>query len=254
MARTRDYPDHRRALMLLWRSAEEPSPRSGLTVDRIVEAAVAIADADGLPALSMRRVAERLGVGVMSLYTYVPGKDELVILMVDSVYAELPTEDRGDETWRERLEAIARDRWAHFRRHTWLIDVPLSRPIVGPHAMDRYEHELGAVEGLGLDDLEMNAVIELIGGHVEGMAGRAADIRRDAERSGVSDDEWWYSVLPVLVNVMADRSYPLSARVGSTIGAPHLPTEYGFEFGLTRILDGVEALIRSRASDTDDAR
>ena len=69
MARTRDYPDHRRALMLLWRSAEEPSPRSGLTVDRIVEAAIAIADADGLPALSMRRVAERLGVGVFSLFT-----------------------------------------------------------------------------------------------------------------------------------------------------------------------------------------
>ena len=246
MAGRRDYPDHRRALLLLWRSAEEPSPRSGLTVDRIVDAAIAIADADGLPALSMRRVAERLGVGAMSLYTYVPGKDELVILMVDRVYAELSTEHREDASWRERLEAIARERWTLYRRHPWLIDVPLTRPTVGPHAMDRYEHELRAVEGLGLDDLEMNAVIELISGHVEGMAGRAVEIRRDAERSGVSDDEWWYSVLPVLSTVMADRHYPVSARVGSTIGAPHQPTEYGFEFGLTRILDGVESLVRSR--------
>lgn len=251
MAARRDYPDHRRALTLLWRSAEEPSPRSGLTVDRIVDAAITIADADGLAALSMRRVAERLGVGAMSLYTYVPGKDELVILMVDRVYAELSTEDGEDAAWRERLEALARERWTHYRRHPWLLDVPLTRPVVGPHAMDRYEHELRAVEGLGLDDLEMNAVIELLSGHVESMAGRAVEIRRDAERSGVSDDEWWYSVLPVLSTVMSDRSYPLSARVGSTIGAPHLPTEYGFEFGLTRILDGVGALVRSRGGVAD---
>lgn len=249
MAGRRDYPDHRRALLLLWRPPEKPSPRSGLTVDRIVDAAIAIADDDGLSALSMRRVAEQLDVGVMSLYTYVPGKDELIILMVDRVQAELSTDDRDGATWRARLEAIAREHWDLHRRHAWLVDVPLTRPVSGPHALDRYEHELRAVEGLGLDDLEMNAAIELLRGHAEGTAGRAVEISRDAERSGVSDDEWWYSVLPVLNTVLANRDYPLAARVGTTIGAPHAPPEHGFEFGLTRILDGLEALIRSRAPE-----
>lgn len=234
-------------LTLLWRSADEPSSRSGLTVGRIVAAAVELADVDGLAALSMRRVAERLGVGAMSLYTYVPGKEELVILMTDAVLVELPTDDSQDAGWRDRLTSISRAYWGLYQRHPWLLDVPASRPVVGPNRSDRYESELQAVAELGLDDLEMNAVLELVQSHVAGTARRAMEASRDAERSGVSDDEWWYSVLPTLNRVMADRYYPLSERVGAAIGAPHSDAGHIVEFGLARILDGLEALIASRS-------
>lgn len=254
MARERRRVDDARLLRLLWRGPEEPSARTGLTVGRVVAAGVAIADEAGLDALSMRAVAERLGVGAMSLYTYVPGKQELVLLMVDEVLGELGDDIDHGAGWRERLTRMAEDHWQLYQRHPWLLDVPMTRPASGPHAMDRYERELSLVDGLGLDELEMDAVIELIGDHVANAARRLRDIRADAEASGMSDDEWWYSVLPTLTQVLADRDYPLSSRVGETIGAPHLDTSYLLRFGLERILDGLEALLAARSGGPGEPR
>jgi AcrR family transcriptional regulator len=251
MAADRRQVDDAQVLRLLWRRDERPSARSGLTVGRIVRAGVEIADEAGLEALSMRRVAERLGVGAMSLYTYVPGKQELVVLMVEEVYGELRTDDDGSATgWREGLARMADEYWQLYQRHAWLLDVPASRPVAGPNVMDRYESDLALVDGLGLDELEMDATIELIHEHVAGAARRLRGIRQDADASGLTDDEWWYGVVPTLTQVLADRHYPLSARVGETIGAPHLDTSYLLQFGLTRILDGLDAHI-SRLAQAD---
>lgn len=245
--------DETQVLRLLWRGEERPSARSGLTVGRVVRAGIDLADDAGLDALSMRRVAERLGVGAMSLYTYVPGKQELVLLMVDEVHGELPADDRRHDPadtaagWREGLTRLADDHWRLYQRHPWLLDVPVSRPVVGPHAMDRYERALAIVDGLGLDELEMDATVELIQEHVAGAARRLRGIRQDADASGLTDDEWWYRIVPTLTQVLAGRDYPLSARVGEAVGAPHLDTSYLLGFGLTRILDGLEAHI-SRVS------
>jgi AcrR family transcriptional regulator len=250
--RDRRRIDEVRVLRLLWRGEERPSARSGLTVGGIVGAGVELADDAGLEALSMRRVAERLGVGAMSLYTYVPGKQELVVLMVDEVYGELVVGDGdggGDVTgWRDGLTRMADDYWRLYERHTWLLDVPVSRPLAGPNMSDRYEHDLALVDGLGLDELEMNATVELIQEHVAGAAQRLRGIRQDAAASGVTDDEWWYSIVPTLTQVLAGRDYPLSARVGEAIGAPHLDTSYLLRFGLDRILDGLEARVTRRAA------
>ncbi len=234
-------------LRLLWRGEEQPSARSGLTTARVVTAGIEIADADGaLGRLSMRRVADHLGVGTMSLYTYVPGRAELVLLMLDQVYAELPADIPGDG-WRARLARMAEQHWELYERHPWLHDVPVTRPAAGPGVMDRYELELGIVEGLGLDDLEMDAVIELVQSHVGSTSERLRGIRRDSDESGVSDDEWWYSVLPTLTQLLAGRDYPLSARVGTAVGAPHLESTYLLRFGLERILDGLEVRIAQGA-------
>ncbi len=249
----RHYPDHPRLLGLLWRGSEQPSPRSGLTVTAVVDAAVQLAGEHGLAAVTMRRVAKHLEVGAMSLYTYLPGRQELVSLMVEHVTGELarqpPSEEDGTPPgWRTRLETIAREYWGLYERHGWLLDVPVGRPVIGPNVVERYEYELGVVEGIGLDDLEMNAVVELIQEHVAGTARRAREIRSDADASGMSDDEWWYAVLPILERVLADRDLPLTARVGEAIGAPHLDRVYVLEFGLARILDGIEVLIEQRAT------
>lgn len=233
-------------LKLLWRGEEAPSPRSGLTVGRVVTAGIELADADGLEALSMRRVADHLGVGTMSLYTYVPGKRELVLLMFDEVYGQLPDDLGDDPHWRAQLWVMADQYWRLYEQHPWLLEVPISRPAVGPNVADRYELDLSSVEGVGLDDLEMNAAVELVQSLVLNAADRLRGIREDVAASGVSDDEWWRSVLPTLLQVMSDRDYPLSARVGQAIGAPHLDTSYLLGFGLDRILDGIEVLISQR--------
>ncbi len=235
-------------LRLLWQVDEEPSTRSGLTTDAVVEAGVALADERGLDGLTMRAVAERLGVGTMSLYTYVPGKEELVLLMQHRAIGELLPGARV-EGWRAGLRTMAEEHWGLYMRHPWLLDVPLRRPALGPNHLDRYEHELRIVDGIGLTDHEMNAAIELVQGHVAGAAKRLRSIRSDADASGMSDDEWWYSVLPTLTQVLADRDYPVSGRVGQAIGAPHLDTSYLLEFGLERILDGLEALAESRRGE-----
>lgn len=246
MATSDDYPDHVRALRLLWRAPEAPSARSGLTVGRLVDEAIDLVGEVGLAGLSMRRVAERLGVGTMSLYTYVPGKDELVMLMVERAFADLRADLPTAGGWRAQLDALARGYWALYHAHPWLLDVPVTRPVVGPNAFDRYERELQVVDGLGLDEYEMTGVVELIHGHVEGVARRAMEARYDAERSGLSDNEWWSQVEPVLVEVLEGRDYPISERVGEAIGAPHTDPTFLFEFGLARILDGVEQLVVAR--------
>ncbi|HEX7099696.1 MAG TPA: TetR/AcrR family transcriptional regulator [Acidimicrobiia bacterium] len=220
-----------------------------MSVGRIVEEAVGLADESGLAAVTIRQLAERLGVGAMSLYRYIPGREELVALMVERTFGELTTELVEEVDWRQRLRDIAREYWALYERHPWLLEVPISRPVAGPNMMDRQEYEFAAVDGIGLSEAEMDAVIELVVNHVASAAKRLHGIRRDAEASGMSDDEWWNSVLPVLNRVLAGRHYPISQRVGETIAAPHLDTGFFFEFGLERILDGIAAMLEARAPD-----
>ncbi|HLU32390.1 MAG TPA: TetR/AcrR family transcriptional regulator, partial [Acidimicrobiia bacterium] len=230
IARSR-YPNHAELFDLLWRGDDRASARTGLSVSRIVEEAVRLADQLGMNAVTMRQLAERLGVAAMSLYRYVPGREELVALMVERVYGELATQSSEAADWKESLRSIAHEYWELYERHPWLLEVPITRPVVGPNRMDRQEHELGAVDGVGLDELEMDAAVELVVNQVASAAKRLHGIRRDAEASGMSDDEWWHDVLPVLNRVLAGRYYPVSERVGEAIGAAHLDTGFLFEFG-----------------------
>ncbi len=246
----RDYPDHGRVLALLWRASDDPSPRSGLTVGGIVDAAVTLADEAGLGGVSMRRIAERLGVGTMSLYTYVSSKAELVPVMLDSTYGDLAAIAPPEKGWRARLESVAYGYWDVFHRHPWMLEVTVSRPLPGPKTVDRQEAEYEVVDGIGLGDLEMNSILELIRNHAGSAAGRAIEITRDASQSGVSDDQWWYTVEPLFTSYLAGRYLPLSARVGQTIGAPHSDPRFDFEFGLARILDGLADLVAARPDPT----
>ncbi|MET8145816.1 TetR/AcrR family transcriptional regulator [Sphaerisporangium sp. NPDC005288] len=245
--------DPARSLALLWRTREKSGRKGGpdLSVDRVVRAAVELADADGLAALSMRRVAQRLGVGTMSLYTYVPGKAELLDLMLDTVCGEpaRPAEVPGG--WRGRLEFVAREKWALYQRHPWMLYVATSRPPLGPNVAGAYEYELAAVEGIGLTDLEMDSVVTLVAGFVHGAARGAVDAAQVAQRTGVSDEQWWWAHAPYLAKVMDPSRYPLSARVGTAAGEEYgaaSAPQQAFEFGLQRVLDGVEALVTRRTA------
>jgi AcrR family transcriptional regulator len=244
--------DPARSLALLWRTRERGarSGRLDLSIDRIVRVAIEIADADGMAALSMRRVAERLGVGTMSLYTYVPGKAELIDLMLDTVYGETAKPADVPGGWRGRLEQIARENWELYRRHRWMLQVGTSRPPLGPNVMIKYEYELRAVADLNLTSIEMDTVVSLVTGHAEGAARRAVEASRTVQHSGMTDEQWWRAVAPILSTVMDPGRYPTAAVVGEAVGTAHGTAHdaaHNFEFGLQRILDGIEAYVEARA-------
>jgi AcrR family transcriptional regulator len=247
--------DPARSLALLWRTkTQEPSSRRGkpeLSVDRIVRVAIEVADAEGLAAVSMRRVADALKVGTMSLYTYVPGKAELIDVMLDSVYGEQerPEDDTGG--WRARLERVARRNWELYHRHPWMLHIATTRPVMGPNTIAKYDHELRAVADIGLTDIEMDSVVSLVLGHVEGAARRALESAQAEQQTGMSNEQWWSAHAPLLEKVFDASRYPTAARVGSAAGEAHggaYAPEHAFEFGLQRVLDGIEVLIERRAA------
>ncbi|MQA95504.1 MAG: TetR family transcriptional regulator [Streptosporangiales bacterium] len=243
----------KRVMELLWGLAERPrkGPRPRTSVPEIVAAAVRAADGEGLEALSMRRVADDVGLSPMALYTYIPGKDELIQLMVDAVQGDAARSSGADGPpsgdWRARVTAIARRTRAMHLGHPWLAQVaPLSRPLLGPGTLALYEADLRAIDGIGLSDVQMDAVLTLLAEYVSG-ATRATLAQSEAERrSGLSDDAWWEISAPLLEKVFDAERYPVAARVGAAAGAD-LEAAYdpdrAFEFGLARLLDGIAALL-----------
>ena len=239
-----------RTLSLLWRRTlgtpqGSRGPKQRFTVDEVIRAGIAVADEEGLPAFSMRKVADRLGLKLMSIYTYVPGREELIGLMVDEAMGEpeLPAHE-GD--WRARLTVVARQMWDEFHRHPWLLQVDQSRPWIGPNGSARWEWQLAAIEGAGFTDLEMDQVITLLGNFTAASARADVSARRAVEQSGISDAEWWAVNAPVLERVMPPGAYPISGRVGTVAGQEYNAVgdpERSFTFGLDRILDGLEQLL-----------
>lgn len=241
--------DPARTLALLWNSGAEPryGPARRLRVEAVVAAATGLADREGLDAISMRRVAEQLGVPAMTLYTYVPGKAELLDLMTDAAYQRLEKADTGGQPWRERLTAVADANRALYLAHPWLSAVSTLRPPLGPGLMAKYEHELAALDGLGLTDVEMDFSLTFLLAFVQANARAAQDAR--AARTGTDDAQWWADNGPLLERVLDADAYPLAVRVGAAAGAAqgsaHDP-EHAYRFGLERVLDGLAALIDRR--------
>ena len=237
--------DPARTLHLLWR---EPSavprrgPRQGLTVYSVVDAATALADASGLEALTMRKVASALGVVAMTLYTYVPGKAELLDLMLDAAYGRMERVDTAGQPWRARITAVVLENRRLFEAHPWAASVSTARPPLGPGQMGKYEHELSALDGIGLSDVEMDAALTHVLSFVQAWARSASSVAESTS----TDEEWWAANAPLLERVLDPAAYPLASRVGSAAGAEHgaaYSPGFAYEFGLARILDGLAALV-----------
>jgi AcrR family transcriptional regulator len=247
-------------LRLLWRdalgglTADEPAgprrgPRRGLSVDAVVDTATRLADAEGLEALTMRRVAGELGVVPMTLYTYVPGKAELLDLMLDAAYARMPRTDTAGRPWREKVTAVAEENRALFARHPWAAAVSTVRPPLGPGQMAKYEHELAAFDGLGLDDVTLDDCLTHLLTFVQANARNFADARAAGADGGMGDQEWWEANAPLLSQVLDPAAYPLASRVGTAAGEAHGSAhdpDHAYAFGLRRVLDSFAALIEAR--------
>ncbi|MFD4133227.1 TetR/AcrR family transcriptional regulator [Streptomyces goshikiensis] len=243
-----------RTLELLWREpGEEPQggrrgPRQGLTVDAVVRAATGLADEEGLAALTMRALAQRLGVTPMTVYTYVPGKAELLDLMLDEAYRTMERRTEAEaaagaaDPWRERVTRVADENRALLARHPWIADLSVTRPPLGPGVIGKYEHELAAFEGIGLSDTEMDAALTHLLGFVHAGARAAADTAAHNQRQ--SDEDWWAVSAPLLERAMDPERYPLAGRVGEAVGAYHPETVWAF--GLRCVLDGLAHLVERK--------
>ncbi|MFJ8229502.1 TetR/AcrR family transcriptional regulator [Streptomyces sp. NPDC094448] len=212
-----------RTLELLWDMGPRAvrGPRPGQTLDRIVETAVRIADAHGLDAVSMRRIAAELGIGTMSLYRYVAGKDELVDLMLDRCRWTGDCTDAPGADWRTVLECLAREGLARCRRHPWLLRADRSRPAPGPAGAGGREKVISRIRPMGLPDPELVSVVVMIDSYVTG----AARIQDTA----------------------APGRAPATAPPSGESRGPDVDH---FEFGLKRILDGLEAFVERSAGAT----
>ncbi len=244
--------DITRSLRLMWEGRETPNrgPRPGLSLDAIVTAAIELADRDGIAALSMRKVAAELGVGAMSLYRYVPGKEELLDLMLDRVNGPDPGETMEPAPgtgWRERLEQVARGSYATYLRHPWLLQVNQSRPLLGPNALLGFEFSLTGLRGLPLSGREKVAVIQTLDAYVTGLARTHVLAQQLSEQSGMSDQEFWDTQAPLMEIAHRSGAYPEVFALSED--SFDITGDEIFAFGLDRVLDGLARYFTRPADD-----
>jgi len=236
-------------LDLLWgrRERGRTGPKPGLTVDAIVDAAIHVADAEGLDAVSMKRVAAELGFTTMALYRYVDSKDELLAMMWNASALGLPTVS-GDG-WREWLANWAMVQFDGVCRRTWILQMPMSRPPAGPASLAWVEQALQAMAVTGLTEAEKMGVVGLISAY--SLSEARMQYEESRARAATSDTDY----AAVLRELVDEQTYPAlyQAAWSGELDEPSAgrPTTFDmdqFRFGLERILDGVQVLIDRRAA------
>jgi AcrR family transcriptional regulator len=214
--------------------------------DRIVDTAIRLADTEGIAAVSMRRIGVELGVPTMSLYRWMPSKDDLTLHMLDATLGRIdwPQPPKG---WRAQLETVARAQWEITRQHPWLAQLlSMTRPQLAPNAMMHTEWSMRALSGLGLTGGEALRISLTLVGFGIGTA-LALDNELQAQRdTGITSEEWM------------DRQEAQARAIFATGRYPHLSSfaeqedfdselDVLFEAGLGIILDGVERLLETKA-------
>jgi AcrR family transcriptional regulator len=222
------------------RNGRGPAP--SLRRDDIAAAAVRIADAEGIEAVSMRSLAAALGVGATSLYRYVESKEEVIDLMVDhTIGADFSFAASGDP--RADLERFARALRDVLLAHPWMATHSAGRPTLGPHVLAMIESVLGAIDGVGLEIDEMLLAVGTIDSYVRGRVLDQLAEQEAIRRSGFTQEEWLERMKPWMTGILEDDRFPLVKRVVLDARAPHDPDriEGAFDGGLARVLDGLLA-------------
>ncbi|WP_017586392.1 TetR/AcrR family transcriptional regulator [Nocardiopsis ganjiahuensis] len=267
--------DPRRSMALLWRDHEPvertgPGPKSQLSVDLVVETAIEVADTEGMQALSMRAVGQRLGRTAMSLYTYVASKNELVDLMYDHAFAELVREWETETTtlegatdktvWREEVLTWTGNLWRFYLRHPWSLEISQARPVLGPNEYQVFESLATVLHRAGLPPKAISGAHASIFNLVRGLVRTAAEARQAQAVTGIPEDEWWYARSAQLEEVVEDfdTRFPtltLMTQAGAFDNAdpdePYLEQEAweSFQFGLDALLDGVRNQIEAASPE-----
>ncbi|MFB7718742.1 MULTISPECIES: TetR/AcrR family transcriptional regulator [unclassified Nocardia] len=224
--------------MLVWERPEPPNRPvpAQLSRERIVAAAIQLADADGLAAVSLRKVAAVLDVGPMRLYGYIATKEELLDLMVDAVFAEIQP---VGQDWRQVLRSLAETTRRAAHQHEWLADLIGGRPQLGPNTLARGEAVVAAMSGVDLDIVM--PIVDAVNAYVIGAVRREITERRSERASGMDKQQWQATYGPYLERTFATGRFPALSTV--IRDAAHLDADETFGIGLECLLDGIQARI-----------
>ncbi|MFB8202288.1 TetR/AcrR family transcriptional regulator C-terminal domain-containing protein [Kitasatospora purpeofusca] len=230
-------------------TAPQPaSPEGELSRERLIAAALEIADAEGLAALSMRAVAARLGVAPMTAYRYVTSKDELVLLAADAAFGEAGYPADPPAGWRPRLELGARTLWSLFRRHPWLAELgPVTRPLLLPNLLTHAEWALAALDGHGLPAATVLDIHVLFYSYIEGLAANLEREARAQAATGLTGDQWTDTRFAAFDTRTAAVRFPVFTRLTAELAEGYdLDLDTLFESGLTTLLDGLTPRIEGQ--------
>ncbi|WP_018684737.1 TetR/AcrR family transcriptional regulator [Actinokineospora enzanensis] len=233
----REEPDVTQAMALLWDPPDGPrrGPRPTLAVRSVAAAGIAIADADGLAAVTMQRVAAAVGVTKMAIYRYVPGKDDLVAVMVDLAVGPPPELPDG---WRAALDHWARTLFDRFRAHPWALAATIGPRPIGPNEVAWLDRAVAALAGTGLRGGEAIDVAATLAGHVRGIAQQGVAVPDGSPEGTMA------ATVGAVLAARADRFPALAAAMRSA--AEDGAHDQALDFGLARILDGVAAFVSTR--------
>jgi AcrR family transcriptional regulator len=229
----------------IWMRPERPArgPKPAYSRAQITEAAVRIADAEGLEAATMRRIAAEIGAGAMSLYRYVPSRDDLIELMTDRLQGEIDVEGLPSGDWRADLTRYAEEMRAMWLRHPWITTVRRPLPSFGPNQLLLTERVMGTLDAhVSID--ENFSLITLLNGYVEGAVRAEISWAEEVRRSGVTESEWMARSSPRVRQLLRSGEYPIFSKIVMQARQPHLSRDEQFRYGLERVLDCVAAALR----------
>jgi AcrR family transcriptional regulator len=244
-------PDLRSLVDLLHSRRAKRVRRSGqpaLSSEEIVRTAMRLADAEGLEATSMRRIAAELGAGTMTLYGYVADREALHAAMLDEALGEVELPEEHSASWRADLEVAARQLRGVCRRHPWVAQLLGTTPVFyAPRWLRTLEFSLAALEPFGLDVRRAAAIGRLVNNYVVGATLRETSEIRPA---GPDDDPAarQAAVTAYLRQVVASGRYPAFSELARVMLDGHdLHPDENFDIGLRCLLDGVEAQLGAGA-------
>jgi AcrR family transcriptional regulator len=226
---------------IIWMRPEKPTRGRAPTYsrDRIAAVAIEIADLEGIDAVSMRRIATELGTGAMTLYRYLPAKEDLYAVMIDQAVGFEPQEPTG--CVRDDLATLARRHRQMLRRHSWLSPLLASRPIIGPNVLRGMERDLGLLGCSGLQIEQMLDVLNMIRHWVNGAVQAELAERATTHQSGIDRRAWQQRMGPYLMTLLATGDFPYLHQMIEA--SEFSDSDERFEHGLAILLDGVEIAV-----------
>ncbi|GAA2615483.1 TetR/AcrR family transcriptional regulator C-terminal domain-containing protein [Dactylosporangium fulvum] len=228
-----------------------PGRRPGYSRAQIVEVAVRIADAEGIDAATMRRIAQEMGTGAMSLYRYVPKRDDLIDLMLDAVLGEIDLPERASGDWRADLSLVAHRTRGVGLSHPWQVALA-RRPTLGPNSLRVYDFMLGALDGFGLHIDEMTSLSGMVSDYVASAVRDEIGWLDHARHTGMDRRQWMAEYVgPYVRRVVESGKYPMFNRTIREGRLSHMSPDARFRYGLDHVLNGIAAALPASPGGPD---
>jgi AcrR family transcriptional regulator len=255
MANSPEPPRDSEIPPVVWMLPDRPGrgPRPAHSREQITAAAIRIADAEGLDAVTMRRLAAEIGCGTMTLYRYVPTKDHLLDLMIDATEGEVALPDIPAGDWRAGLRAVAGMQRDRLLRHPWLASLESGRPSFGPNSLQNVERGFGMLDGLGLDIDQLLVLVSTLMAFVRGEVIAELAEQEAQRRTGLNTEQWQARMAPYVATLVRSGKYPVFSRIITDAKLPHSGADEGFARGLDLVLDGLAASLPVRSATAGSA-